>query len=95
MPELATSVVGAIRGHSDIALGNVIGSNIFNIGFILGLTSLVLPLHVDERVIHVDMWVMLGTSALIVALSHWNRPIGKIGGIAMLAAFALYIVTVF
>tara|TARA_B100000678_G_scaffold218796_1_gene186143 strand:+ start:441 stop:1382 length:942 start_codon:yes stop_codon:yes gene_type:complete len=95
LPELVTSVMAAWRKSGAVAIGNVVGSNIFNIGFILGLTSLVLPLHVDERVIHVDMWVMLGTSALIVALSHWNRPIGKIGGIAMLAAFALYIVTVF
>lgn len=95
LPELVTSVMAAWRKSGAVAIGNVVGSNIFNIGFILGLTSLVLPLHVDDRVIHVDMWVMLATSALIVALAHWNRPIGKLGGMAMLAAFALYIVTVF
>ncbi|MAY63431.1 MAG: sodium:proton exchanger [Rhizobiales bacterium] len=95
LPELVTSVMAAWRKSGAVAIGNVVGSNIFNIGFILGLTSLVLPLQVDERVIHVDMWVMLATSALVVALAHWNRPIGKIGGLAMLAAFALYIVTVF
>jgi cation:H+ antiporter len=95
LPELVTSVMAAWRKSGAVAIGNVVGSNIFNIGFILGLTSLVLPLQVDERVIHVDMWVMLAASALVVALAHWNRPIGKMGGVAMLTAFAVYIVTVF
>jgi len=95
LPELVTSVAAAWRRSGAVAIGNVVGSNIFNIGFILGTTSLVLPLQVDDRVIRVDMWVMLAVSLFVVALAHWCLPLKKTAGVAMLLAFALYIVTVF
>lgn len=95
LPELVTTVAAAWRGSGAVAIGNVVGSNIFNIGFILGLTGLVLPLDVDQRVIDVDMWVMLATALLVVGLAHWSLPLRKWSGTAMLGAFAFYIVTVF
>ncbi|SOE17398.1 cation:H+ antiporter [Hoeflea halophila] len=95
LPELVTSVMAAWRKSGAVAIGNVVGSNIFNIGLILGATAVILPLEVDPRIVSVDMWVMLAVSLLVVALAHWNVPIKKLGGAAMLVAFAAYILSVF
>lgn len=95
LPELVTSVMAAWRKSGAVAIGNVVGSNIFNIGLILGGTSVILPLDVDSRIVSIDMWVMLAVSLLVVALAHWNKPIKKLGGVAMLAVFVAYINSVF
>jgi len=95
LPELVTSVMAAWRKSGAVAIGNVVGSNIFNIGLILGGTSVILPLEVDPRIVSIDMWVMLAASLLVVALAHWNVPIKKLGGIAMLLIFSAYIISVF
>jgi cation:H+ antiporter len=95
LPELVTSVMAAWRKSAAVAIGNVVGSNIFNMGLILGGTAVILPLDVDSRIIHIDMWVMLAASLLVVGLAHWNVPIKKLGGAAMLAVFVAYILSVF
>jgi len=95
LPELVTSMMAAWRRSGAVAIGNVVGSNIFNIGLILGGTSVILPLDVDPRIVSIDMWVMLAVSLLVVALAHWNVPIKKLGGIAMLLIFSAYIISVF
>jgi cation:H+ antiporter len=95
LPELVTSMMAAWRKSGAVAIGNVVGSNIFNIGLILGGTSVILPLDVDPRIVSIDMWVMLAASLLVVALAHWNVPIKKLGGIAMLLVFSAYIISVF
>ena len=87
--------MAAWRKSGAVMIGNVVGSNIFNIGLILGGTALVLPLDVDPRIVSIDMWVMLAAGLLVVALAHWNLPIKKLGGLAMLAVFGAYIVSVF
>jgi cation:H+ antiporter len=92
LPELATSIVAALRRHSDVVLGNVIGSNIFNILAILGITAIIAPIPVSERFRLVETPVMLGvavvTVLLLVALRRWNRVVGA----AMLAAYAVYLI---
>jgi len=95
LPELVTSMMAAWRKSGAVAIGNVVGSNIFNIGLILGGTSVILPLDVDPRIVSIDMWVMLAAGLLVVALAHWNVPIKKFGGIAMLLIFSAYIISVF
>ncbi|MBN7756093.1 calcium/sodium antiporter [Nitratireductor aquimarinus] len=95
LPELATSVAAAIKRQSTMALGNIVGSNIFNIACIMGLTALITPVAVDPRIISVDMWVMLGASLALALLGFLRLPAGKAVGGAMLAAFAGYIATVF
>lgn len=95
LPELVTSVMAAWRRSGAVAIGNVVGSNIFNIGLILGGTAVILPLDVDPRIVSIDMWVMLAVSLLVVALAHWNIPLKKLGGAAMLVVFAAYIISVF
>ncbi|WP_240637646.1 calcium/sodium antiporter [Paracoccus aestuarii] len=65
LPELAASVASAMRGRADMALGNVVGSNIFNLLAILGITAVVAPLPVPPEMLRLDLWVMLGTSLLL------------------------------
>lgn len=82
LPELATSVMAALRGHSDVAFGNVVGSNVFNILGIAGITALVQPLTVPVEVMTLDIWVMCGATALLLVfaatgwrLARWEAAI--------------------
>ncbi|MCA1939975.1 MAG: calcium/sodium antiporter [Caenispirillum bisanense] len=91
LPELATSVIAALKKESDVALGNVVGSNIFNILGILGVTAIVSPLQVPPEILQRDAWVMLGaTVALIVAVVLLRR-IGRATGAVFVGAYAVYV----
>lgn len=93
LPELATTLMAAVRRSAAVALGNVVGSNIFNILGIMGLTALIAPVPVDGHVIAVDMWVMLGAALVVAVLGFSRIAAGRAIGIAMLAAYAIYVVT--
>ena len=95
LPELATTVMAAVRRTNAVALGNIVGSNIFNIACIMGVTGLIIPVPVSERIIGADMWVMLAALGLLAILGYAGLKIGRIMGIAMLAAYSIYIVSVF
>ncbi|MFC5583828.1 calcium/sodium antiporter [Nitratireductor kimnyeongensis] len=95
LPELATSLAAALKRHSTVALGNIVGSNIFNIACIMGLTALITPIAVDPRIVSIDMWVMLAAACVLALLGFLRVASGKLLGSAMLAGFAGYIVTVF
>jgi len=96
MPELVTSVVAARRGHGDVAFGNIVGSNIFNILGILGVTGLARPLAVPADIAGADIWIMLAaTAALVVfSISGWRVTRGEgwtlLGGYAAYLAFMLH-----
>jgi cation:H+ antiporter len=90
-PELATSLVAALRKQSDIALGNIIGSNIFNILGILGVTAAITPIAAAPRFAQFDLPVMVGVS-IVFALVLWRGGrIGRVAGLLCLAAYAVYI----
>ena len=91
LPELATTIMAAIRRHSAVAIGNVIGSNIFNITAIIGAAALVGPLPVPDTIIAHDLWVMIGSSALVVPFVLYCLPIGRLAGIAMLGLYAVFL----
>jgi len=91
LPELATTVIAACRRHADVALGNVIGSNIFNILGILGLVPILGALPIPRSIIAVDLWVMLGTSAFFVVWMTMRRSLGRGLGALYLIAYAAYI----
>jgi len=95
LPELVTSVMAAWRGSGAVVIGNVVGSNIFNIGAILGITSLVHPLRVPAHIVHIDMWIMAAVTALAMYLVLASRTINRTGGVVMLALFSAFIVSVF
>ncbi len=93
LPELATTIAGARKGEDDIAIGNIIGSNIFNIVFVLGIPALIAPGAFDPLAFARDYWVMLAVSA-IFALLCWRRPrsIGKAAGGLLTCGFIVWIV---
>lgn len=90
-PELAVSVQSALSGQADIALGNVVGSNIFNVLFILGLSALLVPLSVAQQLVRFDVPLMIGVSALIWLLSL-NGLIERWEGILLFAGILVYTV---
>ncbi len=95
LPELATAVVAAVRRQSDVVLGNVIGSNIFNILAILGITVVIQPMDVAARFREIDAPIMVAASLLLLGLLFATRSIGRIWGVLMLAAYAAYMVFLF
>ncbi len=91
LPELATTVMAAIRGERDIALGNIVGSNIFNILAILGITAVVTPIPVDPRFLSVDTPVVIGITLALLALVYFVGRMNRLVGGGMLVAYVAYI----
>jgi len=91
LPELATTVIAALRQHGALALGNVLGSNLFNMLAIVGITAMVTPISIPAEILRLDIWVMLAATLLLVPFVVWKVPIGRTAGIAFLAAYAAYI----
>jgi cation:H+ antiporter len=89
-PELITSIVAALRKQSDIAVGNILGSNIYNILGIGGVTALIAPTSFPPEIVRFDNWVMIGASALLFAFA-WNRNISRVEGGIMIATWVAYI----
>ncbi len=89
-PELVTSLVAARRGQDDIAVGNIVGSNIFNVLGIVGVAGLIRPLPVPREIIVWDDLWMLGGSALLFPLMKTDMTINRIEGALLLAGFATY-----
>jgi cation:H+ antiporter len=95
LPELATTMAAALKREGGVALGNVLGSNLFNLLSIIGIASLVGPIPVPEGMLAKDLWVMLGASVLLVFWVLTGRSIGRLGGAAFLALYAAYLATLF
>ena len=91
LPELAVSIRAAARGHADVALGNIVGSNLFNVLGIAGAVAVVAPLPVPDQIRVFDLWVMLGATLLLVPYLLGHRRLGRVEGAAILAAYGAYI----
>ncbi len=96
LPELATTVVAAARGRTEVAIGAVIGSNLFNIAAIMGTAAVVspLPIQVTPDFLRLDLPVMIGTAVLLAAFVWLRRPIGRAAGVVMVVGYAAYILAV-
>ena len=92
LPELATSIIAALRKQSEIAIGNIVGSNIFNVLGILGITALISPVPVAERFLSFDLPIMIAASLTLTGLLLTRKIIGRGIGVASLALYAVYIV---
>ena len=90
LPELAASVVAARKGEGDLILGNLVGSNIFNILSILGLTAVVVPIAVSADSLRLDFWMMLGISILLLVFLYSNKRLVRLEGVALLAIYVGY-----
>jgi len=91
LPELFTSVVAAYRRAPDIAFGNVVGSNIYNVLGILGMTAIIHPIPVPEEIIRLDIWVMLAATAGLTAVACTGWRITRREGAALVLAYGLYV----
>jgi cation:H+ antiporter len=91
LPELSISVIAALRRHADVAVGNILGSNIFNLLGILGVSSLLQPLPVHARILQFDQWVMLGSSLLLLLFLYTGRRLSRWEGGVLLAGYGVYV----
>ncbi|MDS2173868.1 calcium/sodium antiporter [Nesterenkonia sp. CL21] len=93
LPELATSIIAAVRGEREMAVGNLVGSNIFNIGAVVGVTALVAPsgIDVEAAAIHFDMPVMLATALVLLPLAFTGQAISRWEGALLVALYASYV----
>jgi len=90
LPEIATVVVASYRGHSEVAIGNVLGSNVFNLFAVMGATALTGPVPIDEKLLTFDVWVMLASSAALLLFVLRRQPIGKLMGAIFVIGYILY-----
>ncbi|WP_428928779.1 calcium/sodium antiporter [Marinibacterium sp. SX1] len=94
LPELATTVMAALRRQADVALGNVIGSNMFNLLAILGIASLFGPIRVDPEFLEFDLWVMLGSALLMIPFVFFRRDITWQWGLFLTALYVAYVAAI-
>lgn len=98
LPELATSIIAAIKKQDDISIGNIIGSNIFNILCVLGFTSIVKPININPRILDFDIYVMIGVSVFLLLLTISPFAKGKIRrfeGVLLLSSYVGYVAFLF
>ena len=93
LPELVTSIVACKKGQVDLALGNIIGSSIFNILLILGLTGVILPLNIDRSIIF-DILFLLFASVVFLLFSYTGKKLVRAEGFLMVALYVLYMIVI-
>ena len=91
VPELVTSGVAAFKGETDISVGNLIGSNIFNIMAVVAVTAIVKSTAVDPNILNFDMWWMIGISAALLPLMLIGKKIGRVKGVMLVGTYVVYI----
>jgi cation:H+ antiporter len=95
LPELATTLTAAIRGQAALALGNVLGSNLFNLLAVMGVTAMVTPVPVPEMLMSVDLWIMLAATAILLPYVLGGRELCRVTGSVFLAGYLAYIYFVY
>ncbi|PHR30719.1 MAG: hypothetical protein COA38_10040 [Fluviicola sp.] len=93
-PELVASIVAAIRKQSDISVGNLIGSNIFNVFAVIGITSMVTPIEVSDQVLGFDMYWMLGIVLLLIPILLIGKRIGRLKGVILFGSYVAYVTVI-
>lgn len=91
LPELSTTFAAAMRGHCGLAIGNVLGSNLFNILAVMGVTSMMAPIEIPENFLRFDLWVMLAATLAIVPFIILRAPITRLPAMAFICAYGIYI----
>lgn len=94
LPELVTAAVASLKGQTALALGNLMGSNIFNILSILGITSIIQTINVNEVILNKDIIWMLLITLMVLPLMIMRREVGRIDGLILLVVYIVYIYTV-
>ena len=91
LPELFASGTAAWRGHGDLAIGNIVGSNIFNVLFVLGVTSLIKPIPVNSTILGLDGMIMLAVTLLFLVFATSSKKLHKWEGIGLVTFYAMYL----
>lgn len=91
LPELMTSTLAALRGKSGLALGNVVGSNLYNILGILGVTALIGPLPVDPAILRIDIWVMFAATAALIVFARTSHRVNRTEGLVLVLGYVIYL----
>ena len=94
LPELVTAIVASFKRETDLAIGNLLGSNIFNVLSILGITSIIKEIEVNEVILNVDMLWMLGITLLILPMMLSRRRLSRVDGVILLMVYIYYTYTV-
>lgn len=92
MPELATTIVAAVRRHNDVALGNIIGSNIFNTLGILGAVALVTPVAIPPEILDADLWIMVAVTVVFITAALSLRTLGRPLAVMFFIGYGLFII---
>lgn len=91
IPEIAASVTAALKGQSELSIGNIIGSNIMNILFVLGVTTTLSEIEIDPNMITGDFWWMLGTTALLYPILTIGKKVSRVHGAIYLTCYIVYV----
>lgn len=95
LPELATAAISAYRKHQDVVIGNIIGSNLFNILGILGVTGIVVPIPIEGRIADIDIWIMLAVAIALAPIIWTGRVISRVEGGVFLTLYVVYMAWLF
>jgi len=90
LPELTVGVIAALRRHADVAVGNILGSNIFNVLGILGISAVVEPIAINPRILSFDQWVMLGAALTLLLFLYMGKSINRGEGMVLLLGYVGY-----
>ncbi len=93
LPELFTSVTAARKGNADIAIGNIVGSNVFNLLFVIGTSALIIPIHYASN-FRFDNMVAIAAAALLLLCTVWKERLSRVAGILLLAGYVAYFVSI-
>jgi len=91
LPELVACVIAALRRHSDVAVGNVIGSNIYNVFGVLGVTAMVYPIRIPPEIASLDIWVLLAATGLLAVFLRTGGGLQRLEGVAFLIGYVAYL----
>ncbi len=94
LPELATTMMAAIRRHADVALGNIIGSNMFNLLAIIGIAVFFGNIPVDPEFLRLDLWVMLAVSLALIPFVFWRQTVSRMWGLVLTTTYVGYFVVI-
>ena len=95
IPELTTTIIASIKKHNDLVIGNILGSNIFNILGILGITLLIEPIPISEEMMNKGIWEMIAATILFILILKFSKSLNRLHALLMLSLYALYIFYLF
>ncbi len=95
LPELATCVTAARKGHDDLSIGNLVGSNVFNTLLVVGAAGTINPFQVSARLIGTDYWIMIAVSVLFIAMAFFKKAITRTSGVILTSVYVIYMIYLF